>query len=72
MNPFGGIRVEIVPDDNAAADPRVPKDVLEALGPHKVLMNFAMMYVRQSCWDGMKHHFPLSSPPSKKEDESEH
>jgi hypothetical protein len=55
--PFGGYRVEVVPDDNAAADPRIPKNVLEKLDASCALMGPTMMYVRQSVWDRMKHHF---------------
>jgi hypothetical protein len=53
-----GIRVEVVPDDDAEADPRIPKDVLEALGPDAVLSSFHMMYIRASNWERIKHSFP--------------
>lgn len=54
-----GVRVEVVPDNDAESDPRIPKDVLEALGPDEVLMSKVghMMYVRASLWARMKHHF---------------
>lgn len=59
ISTLGRVRVEVVPDDDAAADPRIPKNVLEALGPDCVLISKVghMMYVRQSKWDRMKHHF---------------
>lgn len=55
---IGGLRVEIVPDDDTLADPRIPKDVLAALGPDDVLVGFTMMYVRASRWEKLKHAFP--------------
>lgn len=55
---FGSIRVEVVPDDDAQADPRIPKDVLEALGPDTVLSGMSMMYIRASNWERIKHKFP--------------
>jgi hypothetical protein len=58
MMMFGGIRVEIVPADDADADPRIPKDVLEALGPDTVLMGLNMMYIRAPNWERIKHRFP--------------
>ena len=61
LAPFDGIRVEIVPDDDAAADPRIPKDVLEKLGPHEVLMGLNMMYVRAALWERMKHRVPAAA-----------
>jgi hypothetical protein len=54
-----GIRVVVIPDDNAAADPRIPKSVIENLSQNQVLMGLNMMYVRKSLWDRMKHAFPL-------------
>jgi hypothetical protein len=59
--PLGGIRVEVVPDKDAEADPRIPKDVLEALRPGDVLMSKVghMMYVRATTWERIKHRFPL-------------
>ena len=56
---FDGLRVEVIPDDDADADPRIPKDVLAALGPKDVLMSFAMMYIRRSNWECIKHSFPV-------------
>ena len=53
-----GVRVEVVPDKDEYADPRIPRDVLEALGPDSVLMNRTMMYVRWSNWQKMKRFFP--------------
>ena len=58
MIPFGSIRVEVVPDDDALADPRIPKDVLEALGPDTVLSGRHMMYIRAANWEKIKHKFP--------------
>jgi len=55
---FVGLRVEVVPDDNAQADPRIPPDVLEALKPDSFLTNGTMIYIRASLWDSVKHHFP--------------
>jgi hypothetical protein len=51
-----GARVEVVPDDDANADPRIPKDVLEALGPNDVLMSRVghMMYIRAANWERVK------------------
>jgi hypothetical protein len=54
-----GVRVEVVPDDDAEADPLIPKDVLEALGPDTVLAGLFMMYIRASNWERIKHRFPL-------------
>jgi hypothetical protein len=45
------VRVELVADDNADADPRIPKDVLEKLGPDEVLMGPGVMYIRASSWE---------------------
>lgn len=56
-----GIRVEVVHDDDAAADPRIPADVLEALGPDTVLSNGKMIYIRAANWERIKHRFPLQS-----------
>jgi hypothetical protein len=58
---MAGTRVEVVPDNDAEADPRIPKNVLELLGPHDVLMSKVghMMYVRASNWERIKHNFPL-------------
>lgn len=56
-----GIRVEIVPDDDRQARSDIPKDVLAALGPCDVLMNFAMMYVRASLWEKIKHEFAIKN-----------
>lgn len=60
--PWCGMRVEIVPDDDANARPEIPKSVLEALGPEEVLMSPLghMMYVRQSCWNRIKDNFPVA------------
>ena len=62
---FGGIRVEVVPDDDAEAYTRIPKDVLEALGQDTVLVGLNMMYVRASQWERMReqinHRFQLRS-----------
>lgn len=57
-----GTRVEVVPDDDAEADPRIPKDVLAKLGPDTVLMSRVghMMYIRASNWERIKHHFPVA------------
>lgn len=59
--PLGSVRVEVVPDDDAAANPQIPKDVLEALRRGDVLMSKVghMMYVRAGTWEGIKHRFPL-------------
>jgi hypothetical protein len=54
---FGGMRVVIVPDDNADADPRIPKDILDTLGQHEILTNSHMMYIRASQWERIKHRF---------------
>jgi hypothetical protein len=58
-----GLRVEVVPDDDAEADPDIPKDVLAALGPDTVLAGLNMMYIRASNWERMReqinHRFPL-------------
>lgn len=59
-----GTRVEVIPDDNDSADPRIPKDVLEALGPDTVLMSptGSMMYIRAANWERIKHRFPVLGP----------
>jgi hypothetical protein len=54
-HPFG---VEVLPDDDRLADPRIPKDVLEQLGPDDVVSNGFMMYVRASLWRRLKDRFP--------------
>ena len=59
---FGAMRVEVVPDDDADADPRIPKDVLASLSVDSVLMNAAMMYVRASTWERIKHRFIEATP----------
>ncbi len=59
-----GTRVEIVPDDDADADPRIPKDVLADLGQNNILANFGVMYVRHSTWERMKHRFPVKTEKS--------
>lgn len=66
ISTFGEMRVEVVPDDDAAADPRIPKDVLEALKPGCVMISkvFHMMYVRQSHWDKIKYIFKEVHPLS--------
>lgn len=57
-----GTRVEVIPDDDASADPRIPKDVLEALGPNDVLMSRVghMIYIRAANWERIKGRFPLA------------
>jgi hypothetical protein len=59
--PHLGTRVEVVPDDDASADLRIPKKVLEMLGPNNIMMSkFGhMMYVRASHWERIKHHFDV-------------
>lgn len=52
-----GLRVEIVPDDDAEAHPSIPNDVLENLKPDTALIGFHMMYVRASLWEKMKVKF---------------
>lgn len=56
---LGMTRVEIVPDNDADADPRIPKDILENLEPDSLLISKVghMMYVRKSHWDKIKVHF---------------
>jgi len=49
-----GVRVEVVPDDDAQADPRIPKDVLAALQPGIILTGWNMLYVRQADWEGLR------------------
>lgn len=60
-----GIRVEVVPDDDAKAHPDIPKDVLEALGLGTVLMSRVghMMYIRASNWERIKDRFPPMPQP---------
>lgn len=54
------IRVEVVPDDDVHADPRVPAEVLRDLGAGNVLVNDAgtLLYVRSSTWERMRKFFP--------------
>lgn len=54
------IRVEVVPDDDDRADPRVPTEVLRGLGTGNLLINDAgtLLYVRSSTWERMKKFFP--------------
>jgi hypothetical protein len=59
---IGGVRVEVVPDNDADADPRIPKDVLANLDADSILMNSAMMYIRASTWEWFKHHFIKEKP----------
>jgi hypothetical protein len=59
---FGGMRVEVVHDDDAAADPLIPKDVLARLGPFDVLFGLNMLYTRDANWERIKHRFPLRAP----------
>jgi hypothetical protein len=54
-------RVEVVPDNDADADPRIPKDVLVALGPDAVLTNGHMMYIRAAKWERVKYYFPFKA-----------
>ena len=56
---LGMTRVEIVPDNDAEADPRIPKNVLENLGPGSLLISKVghMMYIRASHWEKIKHQF---------------
>lgn len=51
------VRVEVVPDDDALANPLIPRDVLAALGPDTVLMSKTghMMYVRAAKWKLLKN-----------------
>jgi hypothetical protein len=62
---FGGVRVEVVPDDDAEADPRIPKDVLESLGPDTVLAGINMMYIRAGNWARIKDRITTSFAVSK-------
>lgn len=62
IEPLLGYRVEVVPDNDADADPRIPKDVLAKLGPDDVLMSFRMCYVRASKWATMKPAFEKLPP----------
>lgn len=59
ISTHGSVLVEVVADDDDAADPRIPKGVLEMLGPQDVLISKVghMMYIRQAHWDRIKHHF---------------
>lgn len=59
MTLFTGYRVEVVPDDDTDADPRIPKSVLEALRPDEALMGPTMMYIRRTLWERMKKRFKL-------------
>ena len=63
MTPFGSVRIEIVPDDDAKANPLIPKDVLAALDRNAVLVANTghMMYVRESLWAKIEKHVPLWS-----------
>jgi hypothetical protein len=54
---FGAMRVEVVPDNDADADPRIPNDVLANLAGDTVLMNATMMYVRATTWEQIKRRF---------------
>jgi len=63
MIPFGALRVEVVPDKNEHADPRIPGNVLRELGPSTVLVSTTMMYVRWSNWQRIKEFFP--PPPAR-------
>lgn len=58
--PLGSVRVEVVPDNDAEADPRIPKDVLEELRQNDVLMSRMghMMYVRAATWERIRDRFP--------------
>lgn len=60
ISDFGSVMVHVVSDDDANADPRIPKNVLERLGPDDVLIGklARAMYIRQSHWDRIKHLFP--------------
>lgn len=55
-----GVRVEVVPDNDEDADPRIPKDVLAALTPETTLIGLRMMYVRQSLWEKIKEIVPVA------------
>ena len=59
MQPYGSVRVEVVPDNDEEVRPEIPKDVLVILGPDDVLMAKTghMMYVRSSLWERIKHRF---------------
>lgn len=59
MFDLGSVRVEVVPDDDALANPLIPGDVLAALGPDTVLMSKTghMMYVRAAKWEQIKNRF---------------
>jgi hypothetical protein len=54
---IGGYRIEIVPDNDADANQRIPKDVLASLPQGECLMGLAMMYVRQSTWEKLEPNF---------------
>lgn len=56
------MRVELVADDDADANLRIPKDVLDALGPDTILVGRQMMYIRRANWEKLKHRFPAQPP----------
>ena len=56
---YDGVRVVVVADNDAEADPRIPKDVLAALTPTTVLTNGTMMYMRVSLWKKCRDYFPV-------------
>lgn len=55
---IGGLRVEIVADEDANAHPQIPKDVLATLEQGMALTSGAMMYIRETTWEKIKRKFP--------------
>lgn len=59
---IGDVKVIVVPDDDdAAIQMKIPRGILDALGPSDVLMSndSLRMYVRKTQWDAMKGSFKL-------------
>lgn len=54
-----GVRVEVVPDNDAEAHPDIPHEILDMLDQKTILMSNGghMMYIRQSHWERVKHRF---------------
>lgn len=62
---YGGMRVELVADDDALADPRIPKSVLAELKQDMALIapTGCMLYVRKSSWERyLERHFKPAAP----------
>lgn len=61
ISTLGRVTVEVVPDDDAQANPQIPKDVLEKLDQDALLISKVghMLYIRHSHWERIKHHFPI-------------